>query len=169
LKLNKLSGKITVKEVNMDEIDKKLLKLVQMKGRISNEKLGEAVGLSVSAVNERLKKLQSQEIILGWDVRISPQKVGLDVLAFVHILLGEGSNEMVFLKNIEKISEVLECHHITGDWSYLLKIRCKAISHFEKILGEKVKMIPGVIRTQTLIALSSPLERTILPLEDYGK
>lgn len=152
----------------MDAIDLKLLSLLQAEGRTSNEKLGDAIGLSVSAVNERIKKLQKQGIVLGWEARISPQKVGLDVLAFIHILLGEKIDEGLFLKKVEKVPEILECHHITGDWSYLLKVRCKTISHFESILGEKIKVIPGVLRTQTLIALSSPLERTSLPLEAYG-
>lgn len=153
----------------MDAIDLKLLSLLQIEGRTSNEKLGDAIGLSVSAVNERIKKLQKQGIILGWEARISPQKVGLDVLAFIHILLGEKVDEGLFLKEVEKIPEILECHHITGDWSYLLKVRCRTISHFESILGGRIKVIPGVLRTQTLIALSSPLERTSLPLEVYGK
>lgn len=152
----------------MDATDLKLLSLLQTEGRISNEKLGEAVGLSVSAVNERIKKLQKQDIVLGWEARINPKKVGLDVLAFIHILLGERVDEGLFLKEIEKIPEVLECHHITGEWSYLMKVRCKNISHFESILAERIKVVPGVLRTQTLIALSSPLERTSLPLEGYG-
>lgn len=152
----------------MDTTDLKLLSLLQTEGRISNEKLGEAVGLSVSAVNERIKKLQKQDIVLGWEARINPQKVGLDVLAFIHILLGERIDDGRFLKEIEKIPEILECHHITGEWSYLMKVRCKNISHFESILGERIKVIPGVLRTQTLIALSSPLERTSLPLDGYG-
>lgn len=152
----------------MDDIDHKLLSLLQKEGRISNEKLGEAVGLSVSAVNERVRKLQKQDIIFGWEARVNPQKLGFDVLAFVQVLLVERANETLFLNSIATIPEILECHHITGDWSYLLKIRCKAISHFEAVLGKKIKPIPGISRTQTLIALSSPLERTALPLEAYG-
>jgi Lrp/AsnC family leucine-responsive transcriptional regulator len=86
-------------------------------------------------------------------------------LSFVQILLGENSDENTFLMKIDKIPEVLECHHITGEWSYLLKVRCRNIHHFEQVLGEKIKSIPGILRTHTQIALSSPLERTILPLE----
>ncbi|MBS0654470.1 MAG: Lrp/AsnC family transcriptional regulator [Verrucomicrobia bacterium] len=152
----------------MDVTDLKLLSLLQVEGRISNEKLGEAVGLSISAVNERIRKLQKQGVLLGWTAQISPKRLGLDVLAFVHILLGQQADETLFLEGIVRTPEVLECHHITGEWSYLLKIRCKTISHFEVVLGEKIKPIPGVLRTQTLIALSSPLDRTTLPLEDYG-
>lgn len=152
----------------MDAIDLKLLSLLQIEGRIPHEKLGEVVGLSVSAVNERIKKLQKQGIVLGWEARINPKKVGLDVLAFIHILLGERVDEGLFLKEIEKIPEVLECHHITGEWSYLMKIRCKNISHFEHLLGVRIKGVPGVLRTQTVIALSSPLERTSLPLDNDG-
>jgi Lrp/AsnC family transcriptional regulator, leucine-responsive regulatory protein len=149
----------------VDDIDRKIISFLQVEGRISCEKIGSTIGLSVSAVNERIKKLQRQGIITGWGAQISPQKMGFDILSFVQILLGENSNENTFLTRIDKIPEVLECHHITGEWSYLIKVRCKNIHHFEEVLGEKIKPIPGILRTHTLIALSSPLERTILPLE----
>lgn len=148
----------------MDEIDKKIISFLQAEGRMSCEKISSMVGLSVSAINERIKRLQKNEIILGWGAHISPKKVGLDILSFVQILLGEKA-ERGFLNEIKKIPEVLECHHITGEWSYLIKVRCRNIHHFEQVLGEKIKPISGILRTHTLIALSSPLERTILPLE----
>lgn len=149
----------------MDDIDKKILAILQVEGRTSCDKIGTVVGLSVSAVNERIKRLQKQGILMGWGAHISPQKIGLDVLSFVQILLGKSSDEKGFLSEITKIPEILECHHITGEWSYLIKVRCKTINHFEHVLGEKIKPISGILRTHTLIALSSPLERTILPLE----
>ncbi|HSX38120.1 MAG TPA: Lrp/AsnC family transcriptional regulator [Chlamydiales bacterium] len=149
----------------MDAIDKTIVSLLQAEGRTSCEKMSSIVGLSVSAVNERIKRLQKQGVITGWGANICPQKVGLDVLSFVQVLLGERCDEEEFLTEISKIPEILECHHITGEWSYLLKVRCRNISHFETVLGEKLKPIPGILRTHTLIALSSPLERTILPLE----
>jgi Lrp/AsnC family transcriptional regulator, leucine-responsive regulatory protein len=149
----------------MDAIDKTIVSLLQAEGRTSCDKLSSIVGLSVSAVNERIKRLQKQGIITGWGANICPKKVGLDVLSFVQVLLSERSDEEKFLAKISKIPEILECHHITGEWSYLLKVRCRNITHFETVLGEKLKPIPGILRTHTLIALSSPLERTILPLE----
>ncbi|OJU80680.1 MAG: hypothetical protein BGO10_02570 [Chlamydia sp. 32-24] len=149
----------------MDIIDNTIISLLQVEGRTSCEKISSIVGLSVSAVNERIKKLQKQGVITGWGANICPQKVGLEVLSFVQVLLGEKCDEKSFLSEIAKIREILECHHITGEWSYLLKIRCRNINHFETVLGKKLKLIPGILRTHTLIALSTPLERTILPLE----
>jgi Lrp/AsnC family leucine-responsive transcriptional regulator len=150
----------------MDPIDKKILSVLQTESRTSCDKISSVVGLSVSAVNERIKRLQKQQIILNWGVHICPKKIGLDILSFVSILLGEKSDEKKFINEISKIPEVLECHHITGEWSYLIKIRCKNIHHLEQILGERIKPIPGILRTHTTIALSSPLERTVLPLEN---
>lgn len=149
----------------MDDIDNKIISFLQVEGRISCEKIGSAIGLSVSAVNERIKKLQRLGVITGWGAQISPQKMGFDILSFIQILLGETGHESCFLERIANVPEVLECHHITGEWSYLIKIRCRNIPHFEQVLGEKIKPIPGILRTHTLIALSSPLERTVLPLE----
>ena len=150
----------------MDSIDRKLINILQKDGQISHEKLGHAVGLSVSAVNERVKKLQKQGIITGWHAAISPQKVGFDVLAFLYVLLGEKSDERTFLQEVQKIKEVLEYHHITGEWSYLLKVRCKNIQHLESVLGDKIKRLSAVVRTHTVIALSTQLERNELPVEE---
>lgn len=149
----------------MDKTDKMIVSQLQIEGRTSCERLSSIVGLSVSAVNERIKRLQKQGVITGWGAHICPKEVGLDILSFVQVLLGEKSDELKFLNEIEKIPEILECHHITGEWSYLLKIRCRNIGHFETVLGSKLKPIPGVLRSHTFIVLSSPLERTILPLE----
>lgn len=146
----------------MNSTDCKILHLLQTDGRKSYDKIGKAVGLSISAVNERIKKMQKQGIILGWNINVCPKKIGLDVLAFVLILLGK--DEAPFLTEIAKIPEILECHHVTGEWSYILKVRTNTISNFELLLGKKIKKLPGILRTHTLIALSSPLERTTLPL-----
>lgn len=149
----------------MDVIDKKILSLLQADGRKSCDKISTVVGLSVSAVNERIKRLQKQKVILGYQAHISPEKMGLLVTAFIKILLKEPSDKAAFLNELKKQMEVIECHHVTGEWTYLLKTRCKNNSHLETLLTDKIKGIPGVVRTETLIALSSPLEKASLPLD----
>ncbi len=142
----------------MDEIDKKLIQLVQMDSRASYGELGAAVGLSVSAVNERLKKLQAQQIIRGWRAQIDPKAIGLEVLAFIYVQLDRPNNERKFKELVLNFEEVEECHHVTGEWSYLMKVRTRSISELEYLISEKIKASEGIVRTQTVIALSSPKE-----------
>jgi Lrp/AsnC family leucine-responsive transcriptional regulator len=149
----------------MDAIDRRLLTYLQENGRMSYNALGERVGLSISAVNERLKKLHAAGIIQGNRTIVNPHAVGLDVCAFMQVLTDRPENEAVFVDRIREIPEVQECHHITGEFSYLLKIRARNTDHFESLI-QRIKSLRGVMRTYTLIALSSPKETTVLALFD---
>ncbi len=142
----------------MDELDIELLGLVQANSRQSYGELGRRVGLSVSAVNERLKKLQARGVIAGYTARVNARAVGLDICAFVQVLIDRPGNEPGFVEAVAAMAAVEECHHVTGDYSYLLKLRARDTRHLESLISASVKAIPGVVRSQTLIALSSPKE-----------
>ena len=142
----------------LDDIDRRLIQQVQVDGRASYGELGAIVGLSVSAINERLKKLQAQKIIRGWRAEIDPKAIGLEVLAFVYVQLDRPNHERDFKQVVLTFEEVEECHHITGEWSYLMKVRAKSISALECLISEKIKASEGIVRTQTVIVLSSPKE-----------
>ena len=146
----------------MDDVDRALLELVQVDGRRPYAELAAEVGLSLSAVNERLRRLRARGVVRGVVALLDPRAVGLDVLAFVQVLLDRPEHEAEFLAGVTAMPEVLECHHVTGEWSYLLKVRTRDTGHLETVLGTGIKALPGVVRTQTLIALSSPKETTAL-------
>lgn len=146
----------------MNEIDKKILAIIQVQGQMSYAELGKEVGLSVSAINERLKKLQTKKVIRGWGARIDAKAIGLEVLAFLFIQLERTTNEEHFIEDILKFPEVEECHHVTGEWSYLLKVRAKSISDLENFISNKIRASIRIVRTQTVIALSSLKEWTPL-------
>jgi Lrp/AsnC family leucine-responsive transcriptional regulator len=126
--------------------------------------LGDRVGLSISAVNERLKKLHARGVIGGCVALLAPRAVGLDVCAFVQVLIERPEHDEAFLAAIEEMPAVLECHHVTGDFSYLLKVRVPDTASLESFLSRQIKALGGVVRTQTVIALSSPKESTALDL-----
>jgi len=149
----------------MDMIDKKLLERIQTDGRASYAELGGEVGLSVSAVNERLKKLTAAGVVIGWEARVSPRSLGLDILAFVQVLLDRPEHENAFREAMLVFPEVQECHHVTGEWSYLLKVRVYDTAALEQFLGERLKSLPGLIRTHSVIALSSIKDTAFLPTE----
>jgi len=149
----------------MDSIDRQLLRLIQEDCRLSYGDLGSHVGLSISAVNERLKKLQAAGVVRGWTALLEPKALGLDICAFVQVLIDKPRNCGPFLEKMASQPEVLECHHVTGDFSYLLKVRARNTTHLESILSDAIKAVPGVVRSQTLIVLSSPKETTCLEVE----
>ena len=139
----------------MDEFDRKILEHIQVFGRSSYGEIGAVVGLSVSAVNERLKKLEKSGAIAGWTARVDPLAVGSPVLDFVYVLIERPEHEAAFLALVREEAAIQECHHVASDWSYLLKIRVADTAALERVISDKIKILPGVVRSQTIIALSS--------------
>ena len=146
----------------MDHIDLKLLTHLQRNAKLSYAELGRRVGLGVSTVNERLKKLQARGIIREYVAVVNPKALGLDICAFVQVLMAEPDLESAFVEQMHQLPEVQECHCITGGFSYLLKVRVRDTTHLEAFLREKIKSLAGVARTQTVIALSTSKETLAL-------
>ncbi|MFZ5791079.1 MAG: Lrp/AsnC family transcriptional regulator [Pseudomonadota bacterium] len=146
----------------MDDIDRKILQLLQANAERPLAALGRSVGLSVSAVNERVKKLKGSGALAGIEGRIDPHALGLDILAFVLVLMDKPAAEGEFIKRMRDMPEVQECHHVTGDYSYLLKLRARSTAHLEQLISRRIKTIAGVARTLTLIALSTAKETAAL-------
>ena len=150
----------------MDHIDLKLLGHLQTNAKLSYAELGRRVGLGVSTVNERLKKLQARGIIREYVAVVNPKALGLDICAFVQVLMAEPDLESAFVEQMHQLPEVQECHCITGEFSYLLKVRVRDTTHLEAFLREKIKSLAGVARTQTMIALSTSKETLALGVSE---
>jgi Lrp/AsnC family leucine-responsive transcriptional regulator len=149
----------------LDEIDRKLLKILQVDGRTPYAELGKAVGLAVSSVNERVRKLAERGVISGVHAHISPEALGLDLLAFVFVGWSDPQVEPQFLARIADEPAVLECHHVTGAWNYLLKVRVRNTRMLEAFLGNVIKGVNGIQRTESLIVLSSRKETSAIATE----
>lgn len=148
----------------MDAIDRQIVALLQRDSRLSYAEIGGRVGLSVSAVNERLKKLAARGVVRAFVAIVDAQAVGFALCAFVQVLVDRPEHEAAFVTHLTRTPEVQECHHVTGDYSYLLKIRARDTAHLEALLGDRIKSLPGVVRTQTIVVLSTPKESTELPV-----
>ena len=148
----------------LDEIDTKLLALLQQNGRTSYAELGKAVGLSISSVNERVRKLHERGVIEGVHSAISPAALRLDLLAFIFVGWTDPGTEKPFLERVLKEPSILECHHVTGAWNYLMKVRTHTTRDLEAFLNSIVKAVPGMQRTETIIVMSSAKETFHLPL-----
>lgn len=147
----------------MDEIDRIIISLLQQEGRLPQSLLAVETGLSQSAVHERLRRLTASGAIKIVGVA-DPQAVDLTLLAFVFVGLDRPERDEGFRLAMQAEPAVLECHHITGDWSYLLKIRAATVADLEKVLTERIKRQPGVIRSHTMLALSTAKETHSLPI-----
>ena len=147
----------------MDAIDRIILDRLQADGSQTYAEIGAAAGLSASAVNDRLKRLRAEGVIRRMSADVDPAALGLSLLGFVLVSVNEPQREGRFREQMKAAPEVLECHHLTGDFSYLLKLRLRDTAHLEQFLMDRLKPLAGVVRTHTLIALSTVKETHILP------
>ena len=145
-----------------DDIDRKLLALLQEDDRLSLAELSAAVGAPASTLSDRVKRLTRQNVISGFHAQLDPEALGLNLLAFVLVAWSDAKVEPIFRERIKASPAVLECHHVTGVWNYLLKVRVKTTRDFEAFLSNVVKSIEGVQRTETIIVLSSLKESSAL-------
>ncbi|HEY0016078.1 MAG TPA: Lrp/AsnC family transcriptional regulator [Longimicrobium sp.] len=147
----------------LDDIDIRLLELLQEHGRTSQHDLAQAVGLSSPAVAERLRKLEERGIIRQFTVLVDPRRVGRDVTAFIFVGINGSHHYPQFRAHVAHHPEVLECHSVTGQGSHLLKIRTDSTSTLEGLLAE-IQAWPGVQWTTTSIVLSTVKETSALAL-----
>ncbi len=111
-----------------------------------------------------LAKLNTQGFIRAYAALLDPHALGLDVCAYVQVLLDRPGSNPGFVEQVRLLPQVLECHHITGEFSYLLKIRVRSIPDFEALLDERIKSMPGVVRSETAIVLSTAKETPCLAI-----
>lgn len=148
----------------MDELDGKIIEHIQSSGKSSYAEIGSAIGLSVSAVNERLKKLEKQGVIAGWAARIDPLAAGNGVLAFVYVMIERPEHEAAFQALVRNEPAIQECHHVASDWSYLLKVRAPSLLALEDLVARRIKALPGIPRSQTVIVMSTVKETATVPV-----
>jgi Lrp/AsnC family transcriptional regulator, leucine-responsive regulatory protein len=153
-----------VRRSTLDEIDIKLLTLLQEDGRKSQHDLAEAVRLSSPATGERLKKLEERGIIRQFTALVDAKKLGRDVTAFVAVGIDGSRYYGAFVEHAQEHPDVLECHAITGQGSHLLKIRTQNTSTLEHLLSQ-IQSWPGVHWTQTNIVLSVLKETSVVSFE----
>jgi Lrp/AsnC family leucine-responsive transcriptional regulator len=152
----------------MDDIDRKILDCVQRDGGLTYAEIGAAAGLSASSVNDRLKRLRAEGVLRRLTAEVDPAALDLKLLAFVMVVLEPGASEDTFRAGMLAAPQVLECHHVTGEFSYLLKLRLRDTAELERFLMNTLKPLAGIGRTQTVIALSSTKETHILPASSSG-
>ena len=138
----------------IDEIDVKILELLQENGRMKRNAISEVVGLSVPSVSERMRKLEERGVISGYHAVVEPKRIHYDITAFIRVTVDGSSHYPAFVEEMSEIAEVLEVHSVTGEGSHIIKIRTRNTTSLERLLS-KVQALPGVHGTSTSIVLST--------------
>lgn len=149
----------------IDEIDIKILFILQNNGRSHLADIAKEVDLSSPAVMERVKKLESSGIIKGYQAVLDPKKVGKDVTAFVGVSVAHQKYIDAFSALMLRQRDVLECHHVTGEESFILKVKTANTDSLEKLLAE-IRSLEGVTGTVTKVVLSSVKESQRLEFDN---
>jgi DNA-binding Lrp family transcriptional regulator len=152
--------------LKLDEIDKKILEILQARAKITNAKLSEEIGLSPAPTLERVKKLEQLGIIASYHAKLNIEKIGLGVTTFVLATLNghNKANIEAFVDEINKIPEVIECHHITGAGDFILKVITRDITSYQKLMLEKVSDIKQINNMQSMVVLSTFKDSKVTPV-----
>ncbi len=151
----------------LDNVDRSVLRALQNNGRLSNVQLARKVSLSPPATHARLRRLEKGGFVRQYTAVIDREKAGFDLLCFIHISLQMHQVIQVekFREATRKMAEVLECHHITGEYDYLLKVVLRNRKDLERFLVDKLTPIPGVARIHTSLVLTEVKATMALPLD----
>ena len=147
--------------LKLDGIDKKILKMLMENSRRPILEIAKNIGISGAAIHQRLRKLESQNLIIGSSIIVNTKVLGFTTMAFIGIFLDKATSNKTVVNQLKEIPEFLECHYTTGDWSVLAKLICKDNEDLMEILTKKIQTIQGVSRTETYISLEQQINRQI--------
>ena len=146
-----------------DSVDLQLIRALQSDAKASLVKLGREVGMSAPSVMERIRKLEQAGVITGYSAIVDARRVGLDVTAFIGVSIDYPGRIDAFEQWVAQEPRVLECHHVTGGATLLLKVQCANTEGLEEIISA-MRASLGVERTETMVVLSTSAERVALPV-----
>jgi DNA-binding Lrp family transcriptional regulator len=154
--------------LKFDKIDRKILEILQKSAKITNAQLSKEIGLSPAPTLERVKKLENMGVINSYHAKLDTSKIGLGVTTFVLVTLVGHNRENIeqFIKEIDRVDEVIECHHITGAGDFILKIISKDIPAYQKLMLEKVSDIKVVDNMQSMVVLSTFKDSKVMPIPE---
>ena len=151
----------------LDKIDFKILRLLQENGRITNLLLSQEIGLSPAPTLERVRKLEMSGFIKSYHALVDEEKLGLGIKTFIQVSLDfhQKNTIQTFIDEIKSIKEITECHHVTGQCDFVLKVYVRDIKSYEQLIMEKISRISAVKTFQTMMILSTSKKEPIVPLE----
>ncbi|MCG8364946.1 MAG: Lrp/AsnC family transcriptional regulator [Pseudanabaenales cyanobacterium] len=149
-----------------DTLDLKIIQRLMRQARMTWSDLANSLGLSAPAAADRVRRLEERGVIQGYAALINPDSLGYNLTAFISVTLERPEHRAAFLQQVEALGEIQECHHVTGEDDYLLKVRCRGAQDLERLISDDLKSLPGILKTRTAIALSTVKETTALPISE---
>ena len=152
---------------DLDKIDLQILKILQENGRITNLQLSGEIGLSPAPTLERVRKLENAGYIKSYHALVDEELLGLGIKTFIQVQLDFHKNNTIqtFIEELKQIKEVTECHHVTGECDFLLKVYVKDIKSYERLIMDKISRISVIKTFQTMMILSTSKKEPIVPIE----
>lgn len=152
--------------IKLDSIDKKILEILQANAKITNSQLATEIGLSPAPTLERVRKLENMGIIKSYHAEVERELLGIGTAVFVSVSLSGHKKHQImsFVSQMNEISEVVECHHITGSGDFLLKILAKDINSYQKLILDKLVDIEEIGNMQSMVILSTYKDSKIMPI-----
>lgn len=146
----------------LDHIDQKLLNLIQGDAKLTNKELSVRLGLSVTAIYERIKKLERTQVIEGYSARVNRRLAGRDFMVFCQIKLYQHKHEYLvkFEKEVVKFEEVLECYNVSGDYDYLLKVCVKDMEAYHNFINDKLTFLDHIGSAHSMFIINE-LKHTV--------
>ncbi len=154
--------------MELSEMDRNILEILQAEGRVSNAELARRINLSPPATLARVRRLEEDGIIRRYAALLEPETVGYDMTCFISVSLQMHTEEQVgrFRDSIQEMAEVLECHFVTGEFDYLLKVVVRNRAALEQFVVNRLTPIPGVARIYTSLVLTEVKSNTALPFRE---
>ncbi len=147
----------------LDDLDIKILNILQQRGRTKRNELAEVVGLSIPSISDRLHKLEERGVIEGYYTKLNKKAFGYDIMVYILVMMESSKHYKGLLTRVEKIPQIVECHSVLGEGSHLLKAVVKNSEALEKLLGD-IQSWPGVMSTKTTFVLSTIKETTVIDI-----
>jgi Lrp/AsnC family transcriptional regulator, leucine-responsive regulatory protein len=153
-------------EILLDKTDYALLAYLQHDGRATNVQLADHLNLSETPCWRRLKRLEAEGIIDGYQANLNHRKLGFDIMAFVQVVFSVHTDEQPekFEQTVQGIPEILSCYNVTGEADYILVVVAKDLAAYEKLLRTTIRKMPGVTSLKTMLSLREIKGTTALPL-----
>jgi Lrp/AsnC family leucine-responsive transcriptional regulator len=150
--------------MSLDRTDRLALERLMRDGRVTWAELAKALRLSAAAAAQRVRRLERAGTIRGYAALVDAVAVGQPLAAFLGVTLTSHRERGRFLKRIAALPGVLECHHVTGEFDYLLKVRCAGTAELERLVNDQLKSHGGVASSRTLVVLSTAKESPRVPV-----
>lgn len=152
---------------HIDEVDQKILSFLVNNARMPFLEIARECGVSGAAIHQRVKKLESNGVITGSRLLVKPQALGLNVCAFISVVLSEANKYPEVVSSLKHIPEIVECHFVTGRAALLVKVYCFDNDHLMEVLLNTIQKIPYIQSTDTMISLDEAFERQVW-VKDYS-